>query len=163
MWFTILGIGFVIACYVALSRRSQERTPDSLSSPPKLEAASLSVEQARAEVEGLIAKGEKLFVAPEDEPTPPMNQLGPVTREFFSRYSTLRSRRGGFELSAADIRASEYVHGFLSIGHSEDWDVVQRMGSDEVFVVEGAETREAEMQPCFPSIYHLILDEASQV
>jgi hypothetical protein len=127
-----------------------------------LEIGSISVEQARAEVEGLIAKGEKLFVIPKGESASPLNQLGPVSREFFSRYGTLRSRDGGFELSAADIRESEYVHGFLSIGYSEDWDVVQRMGNDEVFVVEGAETREAEMQPCFSSIYHLILDEVSQ-
>ena len=45
---------------------------------------------------------------------------------------------------------------------SEDWDVVQKPGNDEVFVVEGAETREAEMEVRFPSVYHLVLDEAQR-
>lgn len=122
----------------------------------------MSVDQARAAVEGLIAEGEKLFVEPAEEAVSQLVQLGPITREFFSRYSTLKTRLGGFELSSSSIQASEYVDGFVSIGHSEDWDVVQRLGSDEVFVVEGFETCEEEMEIRFPSVYHLAVDEAQQ-
>jgi len=57
-----------------------------------------------------------------------------------------------------DIKPSDYMHGYLSIGHSEDWDIVQRPGDDEVFIVEGSETSEDEMDVRFPSVYHLILD-----
>jgi hypothetical protein len=103
-----------------------------------------------------------LFVEPADGAAILPEQFGPTTREFFSRYGTLRTRRGGFRLAAADVRPSEYVRGYLSIGHSEDWDVVQKLGNDEVFVVEGAETREAEMEVRFPSVYHLVLDEAQR-
>lgn len=89
-------------------------------------------------VDDLVSKGEKPFATPADATSKLPEGLGPITREFFSRYGTLKTRRGGFELSVAGIRASDYVKGFLSIGHSEDWDVVQRLGKNEVFVVEGA-------------------------
>jgi hypothetical protein len=134
----------------------------SMPSQPQSGVDAMSPEQARAMVDDLIARGEKLFATPADETKPLPRQLGPITRDFFSRYGTLKTRRGGFELSAAGIRASEYVHGFLSIGHSEDWDVVQRPDADEVFIVEGAETREAEMETRFPSVYHLVVDETLQ-
>jgi hypothetical protein len=141
---------------------NQERMFASMPSQPQSGVEAMSLEQARAIVDDLIVRGEKLFATPADETKPLPKQLGPITRDFFSRYGTLKTRRGGFKLSAAGIRASEYVHGFLSIGHSEDWDIVQRQGADEVFVVEGAESCEAEMETCFPSIYHLVVDETLQ-
>lgn len=110
----------------------------------------------------LIARGEKLIATPAGEARPLSVNLGPITSEFFSRYDTLKTPRGGFELSAAGIRASEYLDGFLSIGHSEDWDVVQRQGADEVLIVEGAETSESEVETRFVSVYHLLVDEALQ-
>jgi len=158
VWFTVLGILLTIVCYFILTRR-QER--GALMSPkPKVEVGAMSLEEARTAFDNLIAEGGELYVGPADSATPLPEGLGPITREFFSRYGTLKTRLGGFELSAAGIRASEYIHGFVSIGHSEDWDVVQRLGNDEVFVVEGSETQEAEMETRFPSIYHLAVDEA---
>lgn len=122
----------------------------------------LSVEEARAMVDNLIAKGERLFVEHADSLVPLPEQLGPITREFFSKYASLHTKLGGFVLSVAEIRPSEYVQGYLLIGHSEDWDVVQKLGDDQVFVVEGAENSEIEMEVRFPSIYHLVLDEVNQ-
>lgn len=131
-----------------------------MASQSQTEAEGMSLEQARAVVIGLIASGEKLFATPADQNHSPPELLGPVTWEFFSRYAMLRTRHGGLELSVASINASEHVRGFVSIGHSEDWDVVQHPGTDEVFVVEGSETSEVEMEVRFPSVYHLILSEA---
>ncbi|MFL6709680.1 MAG: hypothetical protein ACJ8HI_15885 [Massilia sp.] len=127
---------------------------------PPPEAKPVSIEQARGIVDDLIAKKGKLFVEHADGAAILPEQFGPTTREFFSRYGTVRTVRGGFRLAAADARPSDYVRGYLSIGHSEDWDVVQKPGNDEVFVVEGAEAHEAEMEVRFPSVYHLVLDEA---
>ncbi len=160
VWFTVLGVLVVIVYYVVLTRRTK-RMSDATPSQPSPEAKPLSIEQARVMVDDLIAKGDKLFVEPADGASILPEQFGP-TKELFSRYGTLRTRRGGFRLAAADVRPSEYVRGYLSIGHSEDWDVVQKLGNDEVFVVEGAETREAEMEVRFPSVYHLVLDEAQR-
>lgn len=158
---TVFGVVLVVACYFLLSSRPAQRmAADSMSSPPKNEVSLMSLEQARALVDELIAKGEKLYAEPAGAADSMHAQLGPITQEFFSRYSALRTRRGGFELSAAGVGASEYFHGFVAIGHSEDWEVVQRPGADEVFVIEGAEADEDEMETRFPSIYHLVVDEA---
>ena len=127
-----------------------------LQSPGEVEL--ISVEQARAMVDDLIAK-DKLLVDFVDKDVPVNEKLGSITRGFFSRYASICTRSGSFRLGVDEVSDSEYVHGYLSIGHSEDWDVVQRPGNDEVFVVEGAETSEAEMEVRFASVYHLILNE----
>ena len=161
VWFTVLGVLVVIVYYVVLTRRTQ-RMSDATPSPPSPQVQALSIEQARVMVDDLIAKGDKLFVEPAIGAAILSEQFGPATREFFSRYATLRTRLGGFRLAAADVRPSEYVPGYLSIGHSEDWDVVQKSSNNQVFVVEGAETRDLEMEVRFPSVYHLVLDEAQR-
>jgi hypothetical protein len=78
----------------------------------------------------------------------------------------VRTRRRRFSLKLQTLlwrrKGDSQVLREPTIGHSEDWDVVQKPGSDEVFVVEGAETREAEMEVRFPSVYHLVLDEAQR-
>jgi hypothetical protein len=157
LWLTILGVLVVIGYYIVLNRRTTR-----MASTPASRSKFMPVDQARALVDDLIAKREKLFVEPADSAALLPDQLGPTTREFFSRYGAVSTRRGGFRLAAVDVRPSEYARGFLSIGHCEDWDVVQKPGNDEVFVVEGAETRETEMDARFPSVYHLVLDEAQQ-
>jgi hypothetical protein len=85
--------------------------------------------------------------------------LGTATQDFFRRYDGVRSVDGRLVLDVAEIRLSKYVEGLWSIGHYEDWDVVQRPGSDEVFIVEGPEMAEDDMDICFVSIYHLVLNE----
>lgn len=166
VWFTVLGVLIFIAIYLQTTREQQEEEEEHkrkqtsmLSSLPLPSVADISLEQARIMVDDLIAKGEKLFAGPVDMATPLPEELGPVTREFFSRYGTLTTEWGGFLLSASEIRESECVHGFLSIGHWDDWDLVQRPGFDEVYVVDGGETSDAEMDDRFPSVYHLALDE----
>lgn len=162
VWISALAALIGISCLLLLvSRRSHGTVAASMSPTALPSVRKMPLEQARSLVDNLIEKGEKLRVEPAGETTPLHAQLGPVTREFFSRYGTLKNRRGSFELSSAGIRTSEYVDGFLSIGHSEDWDVVQRPGEDEVFVVEGAETCDSERETRFPSVYHLVVDEAS--
>lgn len=128
--------------------------------PPKVNVRALSVEQAKAIVDQLLSERLDLH-AGFPTVTTELDQLGPITREFFERFSFMRGRRGALELSAAAVGPSRYVAGFQSIGHVEDWDVVQRPGEDEVFVVEGSETDEGDMDGQFPSVYHLVVDEMS--
>ena len=156
-WLTVIGLLVVIGYYVILIRRNRRLMPVTKSRP---EAEPLSIEQARAMVDDLVAKGDKLFAEPPDEAAILSESLSPATKEFFSRYGTLRTRRGGFRLAASEVHFSEFMRGYMSIGHSEDWDVVQKPGHDEVFVIEGSETCEDEMEVRFPSVYHLALDEA---
>ncbi|MBI1424702.1 MAG: hypothetical protein GC149_14750 [Gammaproteobacteria bacterium] len=160
LWFTILGVLVVIGYYIILTRRTKRIRSGMTPSQPKPGVEPISIEEARAKVKDIIGKGDKLFVEPADTMSQLSEQLGPITREFFSMYGTVTTRRKGFKLSADDIRTSDYIRGFFSIGHSEDWDVVQRPGSDEVFVVEGSERSESEVDVRFPSIYHLLVDEA---
>jgi hypothetical protein len=127
------------------------------------ERAFISLDSAREQVEQLIAEKKLLIAESVMDASVASTQLGPITKEFFLRYGGVKTKRGGFRISAADIRPSEYVAGLLSIGHSEDWDVVQRPGSDEVFVVEGSEGADAEPQDPFPSVYHLAIDEVQQL
>jgi hypothetical protein len=115
--------------------------------------------RARSLVAQAIESGELIGDEPGQDEGANLEQLGPITREFFSRYPAIRSLSGGFRVGVSEIRTSTYISGYMSIGHSEDWDIVQRSGNDEVFIVEGSEANESEMQVRFPSIYHLIVDE----
>jgi len=155
LWFIVFcSLMIVVNVILMATTRSSRRMH---SSRPSENTDSLSIEQAQARVEKIIAQENKILVKHANARTHELNQLGQVTREFFSRYSELRIN-GGFCLLMKDIKPSDYMHGYLSIGHSEDWDIVQRPGDDEVFIVEGSETSEDEMDVRFPSVYHLILD-----
>lgn len=158
LWLTFFGILVVIIYYVIITRKKEEQVVRSATST-KLDIVPLSIEQARQIVEDLITVGEKLFVEPANKNIALPKSLGPTTREFFSKYRAVRTHLGGFVLDASEIHSSEYARGYTSIGHSEDWDVVQRCGDDKVYVVEGSESHESEMEVCFPSVYHLVLNE----
>lgn len=122
----------------------------------------LSISQARASVDALILSGESFLIERVVEGDPPPAEVGPITKEFFSRLSVLRSKTGGFVLAASEIEPSDYLPGYLSLGHSEDWDIVQKPGEDEVLVVEGSETCAEQVEVRFVSVYHLVLDEATR-
>lgn len=122
----------------------------------------LSASQARASVDDLISSGDNLVIERATKDAAHLREIGPIAKEFFSRFGTVRSKTGGFVLAASEIAPSKYVPGYLSLGHSEDWDIVQRPGDDEVFVVEGSETCEEQMEVRFASVYHLVLDEATR-
>jgi hypothetical protein len=119
---------------------------------PLADARSLVGEIARA--------GDLLTIAPAGGMASIPPGLGPVTQEFFEHYQRVGSKDGAFELDARGIRPSQYIEGYRSIGHYEDWDVVQLPGRDDVFVVEGSETTEAEME-WFPTVYHFVAREVS--
>ena len=162
VWFTAVGVLVVAAYYIYLIRKKREK-PVMTEPGRSSERDFISLDRAREQVRQLISEKKLLIAESAIDTREASMQLGPMTKEFFSRYGGVKTMRGGFRISAADVRPSEYVQGFLSIGHSEDWDVVQRPGSDEVFVVEGSERADAELQAPFPTVYHLVIDEVQQL
>lgn len=160
VWLTVIGVLIAVAYFLILRRRAGPATTLAPASPEQ--AGPSSVDEARALVDTLIAEKLEIFAEPALGPVTCPELLSATTLEFFGRFASLKTRRAGFRLASADIRPSEYARGYVSIGHSEDWDVVQRAGSDDVFVVEGTVKSEAEMDVRFPSIYHLVLDEAQR-
>lgn len=159
IWFTFAGVLAVIVWYLVIKNRSATKLTIKASVHTKVKAGTLSIEKAKTLVDEIISTREQLIVEAAPKSIPPLKQLGPISQDFFSIYNTIRTPRGDFEISATQIHPSEYTNGYISIGHSEDWDVVQRPGEDEVFVVEGSETHVHEMEVRFQSIYHLLLDE----
>jgi hypothetical protein len=111
---------------------------------------------ARREVETIVAEG-RFKVSATNAGGPQLPQLGPITREFFDRYPHLQSASGGTEIGNDLVTESTYIRGYISLGHSEDWDVVAKPGSDHIAVVEGSETKPAEIGVVFASIYHFIV------
>ena len=152
IWLSAL-IAVTLICWLAWQR--------SVSSPPASDLdwlQHLPLDEAIRRVKGLQAEG--AFLASPAPLSPALqNGLGPITRGFFEQYGAIRTPQGGFCLSASDIRPSEYVPGFLHIGHCEDWDVVQQAGQDQVFVVEGSERDASDMDGGHLSVYHLVLNE----
>jgi hypothetical protein len=157
-WFTLLGIVAMVASYFWLTPRikpvsippSPDRPPSSLKSLPSAEARRRFGDFAEA--------GDRLTVTLKTGQLMIPAVLGPLTQEFFETYDSVKSNDCGFELDVSEIHASVYIDGFISIGHYEDWDVVQRPGRDDVFVVEGSETKEDEME-WFPTVYHFVVHE----
>lgn len=159
-WF-ILGILAMIASYFWRTHRAKpisisplhNRTPSPLKAAPPSEA--------RRQLAALVERGDRLTVTLADGKSVIPAGLEPLTQEFFETYDSVKSNDCGFELDVNEIRPSVYIVGFISIGHYEDWDVVQRPGGDDVFVVEGSEKTEAEME-WFPTVYHFVVHEISE-
>lgn len=119
----------------------------------------ISLDKARTMVDELVTERRQVIVEFIQNGNGKLDSLGSITKEFFSKYPSLRTKNGGFKVGAMDIQSSEYLIGYISIGNSEDWDIVQSTGHDQIFVVEGFEKSEIDIEVKFPTIYHLILDE----
>lgn len=154
IWLTALGVLTILFYAVRNLRGKSNMTKPSVKS-------SISISEARALVDDLISRGQLVRGTIGQDATQ-IGLLGPSTAEFFRHYGEVRTKNGGFELSAAAVHPSEYMKEYISIGHSEDWDVIQKPGDDEVLVVEGSENSVAEIEVRFPSVYHLLIDEANQ-
>ena len=160
IWFTILGIVSIIISYAIIARKTRYKSVPSRTkfNPSSEKRAMISLDKARTMVDELVAE-EKVIVEFIHNGNTDLASLGPITKEFFSRYPILRTKNGGFQVVVQNIQLSEYLIGYISIGNSEDWDIVQSACHDQIFVVEGFEKSEIDIEVKFPTIYHLILDE----
>lgn len=82
-----------------------------------------------------------------------IEKLGPILREFFSEFVSVKEKSGEFYVSRDAVGFSSLRPGFLKIGtdfaHSE---LVARPGEDHVFIVTDAE----HALDGLPTIYHNI-------
>jgi len=156
-WF-ILGLLTMIASYLWRTRRAKPMSIPPLGNRVPSVLTSVPPAEARRQVGALAERGDRLMAIRANRKSAIPSGFGPLTREFFETYDSLKSDDCGFELDVQEIRPSIYVVGFISIGHYEDWDVVQRPGANDVFVVDGTETTEVEME-WFPTVYHFVVHE----
>jgi hypothetical protein len=152
-----LPLCLIVALIVALSARY---LAERVGSEQLLDTEPLSIGDARRLVESLANDPARIkaVLATPGQHIP--ETLGTATKESFRMYSEVSSIDDSLVLDVATIQKSNYVAEFWSLGHCEDWDVVQRPGSDEVFVIEGALCDHEDMEVRFPSVYHLIMNEA---
>jgi hypothetical protein len=116
--------------------------------------------ELKGEVEQLLKTGSTFEVRECSEKGPEFEHLGQQTKEFFERYPSVRSRSGGTVMGKALASLSTYASGYISIGHTEDWDIVTKRGEDRIFVLEGAESSPEDTDDQYTSIYHFIYQEA---
>jgi len=84
---------------------------------------------------------------------PAIERLGPVLREFFSRFESVRDMQGDFYVGRSAIGDSCLRPGFVKIGSDfESSELVVRPGEDRVFIVTDPEHR----LDGLPTIYHNI-------
>jgi YD repeat-containing protein len=154
LWLTVLGLIVVLVSIVTnLRKTTKQWFPSSQES-----GRDMLNKDSRHQFESMLARRERFRVTAAPPVATEYEQLGPVTREFFARYQHVEVKPG--TIIGVDLLApSTHATGFISIGHSEDWDVVQRPGDDRVFVVEGSERSEAEIEVRYATVYDFLLDE----
>ena len=84
---------------------------------------------------------------------PAIERLGPILRDFFSHFESVREINGDFFVSRKVVGNSPLRPGFLRIGYDfTSSELVARPGQDEVFIVPDAE----HVLDGSPTIYHNI-------
>jgi len=164
-WFAVIGIFSVFITYMYKEYRMRRHTASN-SEQNESARATPSLDETRFRVdaqleEGLIFK----VVAARRSRTENqwLSQLGPETRAFFARYHCVQTIRGGTVISEELVAPSSYLSGYISIGHSEDWDIIQAPGEDRIYVAEGAERSESDLRIEFPTVYDFIAHEISEM
>lgn len=160
IWFSILGVLLVLGWYFLVSRPSASPTWTRATVQTK-DIDEKSLVKLRATVEKLVSQG-RLAVVAADPANSASRKLGPITREFFERYPVLVAADAGLRLALSDVRDSDYLAGFVAIGQSEDWQIVQQPPSDEVFIVEGSESGDSDLTTRYPSLFHFLCAEFSE-
>jgi hypothetical protein len=84
---------------------------------------------------------------------PAIEKLGPVLRDFFSRFESVEEVNGDFAVGRQSVADSALRPGFLKVGSDfEHSELVVRPGEDRVFIVTDSE----HVLDGLPTIYHNI-------
>ena len=160
VWFTILGlivVGVFAILNIAKYRKQEKASMKNVN--PVNARPDLSLNEAKQLVQTAVDRNSLRVSSEKMLPNEVLEQLGEVSRDFFSKYPDIRTNSGGTVLGVNLIAPSSYMVGLISIGHSEDWDVVQKKNDDRVFVIEGGEANQDDIESYFPSVYHFLADE----
>jgi hypothetical protein len=87
-----------------------------------------------------------------------LQSLGPELQKFFSRFEAVREIKGETSLDRKQIGASTLREGFLKIGTDmEHTEIVARPNEDPIYVIDGTEPEDEQVEEGFPTIYHYIV------
>jgi hypothetical protein len=93
---------------------------------------------------------------------PAIESLGPVLRDFFSRFESVEEVNGDFSVSRQSVADSALRPGFLSVGSDfAQSELVVRPGEDRVFIVTDHSMLKTKLPPPQPAHFkrvHQLLD-----
>ena len=118
----------------------------------------LSREEAAKRSEQLMADPQKFVVEKaQDNAVPLRKELAAELVAFFSKYESVRTTGGEFNVTWKLIGDSDFRPGFLRIGTDFDHtELVVKPRVETIYEIDGSESSETEMTS-FPSIFHLII------
>lgn len=154
------GIILVMAWGMVVSRR---RGPDpSIAQLEEAERAirALSLEEAQAEAELILAANEGFRASPSpEELSPRLQDLGPTLREFFGRFPEVETPPGS--LSGRDLALPEWAPGYVHLGQlDEHVHLLARPGEDAVHEIADDLPFAEALLVSYPSLFHWIVVEA---
>jgi hypothetical protein len=87
-----------------------------------------------------------------------LHSLGPVLRQFFSRFEEVVEIKGETSLDRSAIGPSTLREGFIKIGTDiEHAEIVARSKKDVIYVIDGTEPEDPPVEEGFPTIYHYLV------
>jgi hypothetical protein len=121
-------------------------------------ARALSLREAEQKALTLLLDGGKYRVVEKPSATDTQYPLGPVLRQFFSRFEKVTEIKGETSLDRSEIRPSTLREGFIKIGTDiEHAEIVARSKEDTIYVIDGTEPEGPQAEEGFPTIYHYLV------
>jgi hypothetical protein len=121
-------------------------------------ARGLSLREAEEKALSLLSDGRKYRVVEKPWPTDTLHLLGPVLRQFFTRFEKVTEIKGETSLSRSEIAPSTLRDGFIKIGTDmEHAEIVARSKEDVIYVIDGTEPEGPQVEEGFPTIYHYLV------
>jgi len=121
-------------------------------------ARALSPREAEEKALTLLLDGDKYRIVERPAPTDALSSLGPALRQFFSRFESVKEIRGETALDRGEIGPSTLRAGFIKVGTDiEHTEIVARPKEDLIYVVDGTEPIDLQVEEGFPTIYHYLV------
>jgi len=118
----------------------------------------LSLREAEDKALTLLLDGDKYRIVEKPAPTDALYSLGPALRKFFSRFERVKEIRGETALDRGEIGPSTLREGFVKVGTDiEHTEIVARPKEDLIYVVDGTEPIDLQVEEGFPTIYHYLV------
>ena len=118
----------------------------------------LSLREAEDKALTLLLDGDKYRIVEKPAPTDALYSLGPALRQFFSRFESVKEIRGETALDRGEIGPSTLREGFVKVGTDiEHTEIVARPKEDMIYVIDGTEPIDFQLEEGFPTIYHYLV------
>jgi hypothetical protein len=118
----------------------------------------LSFQEAEQKALTLLLSGEKYRIVEKPAPPEALQSLGPLLRQFFSRFERVTEIKGETSLDRTEIGPSTFRAGFIKIGTDiEHVEIVSRPQDDAIYAIDGTEPDGPHVEESFPTIYHYLV------